>query len=125
MTTSDMVWADAFVEEVIDFLSDIVECDAPPCSQEKIQKINGSMRDSGNRGKNPPREKNKKFTKKKLSSILRASAQGIRCFDEESDQEQDTPSEFVNVVAYNEEGDVNVIRHVKIENPPCSVKLSF
>ncbi|KAF1326656.1 reverse transcriptase, partial [Globisporangium splendens] len=37
-------------------------------------------------------------------------------------QAQDIPSEFVNIAVYNEEGDVDVMRHVKIENPPSSVE---
>ncbi|KAF1331706.1 reverse transcriptase, partial [Globisporangium splendens] len=65
----------------------------------------------------------KKTSKRSVPSrVLSSPDQGTSDDDEGSVQAQDTPSEFVNIAVYNEEGDVDVIRHVKIENPPSSVE---
>ncbi|KAF1318124.1 Pol protein, partial [Globisporangium splendens] len=70
-----------------------------------------------------PSQQDKKTSKKSISSrVLSTPDQGASGDDEGSVQAQDIPSEFVNIAVYNEEGDVDVIRHVKIENPPSSVE---
>ncbi|CEG35740.1 uncharacterized protein PHALS_00075 [Plasmopara halstedii] len=57
------------------------------------------------------------------SVILRTPDQGTSCINEESVRKQDTSSDLIDV--YNEEGDVDVIRHMKIEHPPGSVNEFF
>ncbi|CEG42868.1 uncharacterized protein PHALS_13105 [Plasmopara halstedii] len=85
--------------------------------------VDGSMTNSRTKGKYPSRGNNTKATKTSFtSSILRDPDQGASCTDIGSVQEYDTLSEFIDVVAYNEEGDVDIFRHVKIEIPPCLVK---
>ncbi|KAF1325989.1 hypothetical protein FI667_g8834, partial [Globisporangium splendens] len=76
------------------------------------------------RNKHPSQQDKKKKTSKRSFSprVLSTPDQGTSGDDEGSVQAQDIPSEFVNIAVYNEEGDVDVIRHVKIENPPSSVE---
>ncbi|KAF1324320.1 reverse transcriptase, partial [Globisporangium splendens] len=145
-TTDEVVWVYTSVEEIPDDPCDIAVCDGPPCSQVVpiLKKMNGGgavrrqkktvsfaiddekIRDGVDksewkRNKHPSQDK--KTSKKSVSSrVLSTPDQGTSGDDEGSVQAQDTPSEFVNIAVYNEEGDVDVIRHVKIENPPSSVE---
>ncbi|KAF1324315.1 putative polyprotein, partial [Globisporangium splendens] len=146
-TTDEVVWVYTSVEEIPDDPCDIAVCDGPPCSQVVpiLKKMNGGgavrrqkktvsfaidekVRDgvdkSGwKRNKHPSQQDKKKTSKRSFSPrVLSTPDEGTSGDDEGSAQAQDTPSEFVNIAVYNEEGDVDVIRHVKIENPPSSVE---
>ncbi|KAF1317464.1 reverse transcriptase, partial [Globisporangium splendens] len=147
-TTDEVVWVYTSVEEIPDGPCDVAVCDGPPCSQAVpiLKKMNGGgavrrqkktvsfaiddekVRDGVDksewkRNKHPSQDKKKKTSKRSFSSrVLSTPDQGTSGDDEGSVQAQDIPSEFVNVAVYNEEGDVDVIRHVKIENPPSSVQ---
>uniref|UniRef100_K3X128 Reverse transcriptase domain-containing protein n=1 Tax=Globisporangium ultimum (strain ATCC 200006 / CBS 805.95 / DAOM BR144) TaxID=431595 RepID=K3X128_GLOUD len=148
MTTDEVVWVYTSVEEVPDGPCDIAVCDGPPCSQAApiLKKTNGggavrrhkktvsfaiddkvacdgSVKNDRKRGRDPSQDKKKKTSKKSVPSrILSAPDQGTSQDDEGSVQAQDISSEFVNVLVSNEDGDVDVIRHMKIENPPSSVE---
>uniref|UniRef100_K3WX83 Reverse transcriptase domain-containing protein n=1 Tax=Globisporangium ultimum (strain ATCC 200006 / CBS 805.95 / DAOM BR144) TaxID=431595 RepID=K3WX83_GLOUD len=83
----------------------------------------GSVKNDGKRGRDPSQDKKKKTSKKSVPPrILSAPDQGTSQDDEGSVQAQDISSEFVNVLVSNEDGDVDVIHHMKIENPPSSVE---
>ena len=143
VTTDEVVWVYTSVEEIPDDPRDIAACDGPPCSRAVpiLKKTNGggavrrqkktvsfaidptdeAMRveePSGKRADEPSRDK-KKTSKK---SVPCAPDQGTSCGDEGSIQAQDISSEFVNVAVYSEGGDVDIVRHVKIENPPSSIQ---
>ncbi|KAF1330455.1 reverse transcriptase, partial [Globisporangium splendens] len=145
-TTDEVVWVYTSVEEIPDGPCDIAVCDGPPCSQVVpiLKETNGGgavrrqkktvsfaidddkVRDgvdkSGWKWNRHPSQ-DKKTSKKSVSSrVLSTPDQGASGDDEGSVQAQDIPSEFVNIAVYNEEGDVDVIRHMKIENPPSSVE---
>ncbi|KAF1321583.1 reverse transcriptase, partial [Globisporangium splendens] len=148
-TTDEVVWVYTSVEEIPDDPCDIAVCDGPPCSQvvpilkttngggavrrqkktvsfaiddEKVR--DGVDESEWKRNKHPSQQDKEKKTSKRSvpSRVLRSPDQGTSGDDEGSVQAQDIPSEFVNIAVYNEEGDVGVIRHVKIENPPSSVE---
>ncbi|KAF1324825.1 reverse transcriptase, partial [Globisporangium splendens] len=147
-TTDEVVWVYTSVEEIPDDPCDIAVCDGPPCSkavpilkttngggavrrQKKTVSFaidDGKVRDGVDksewkRNKHPSQDKKKKTSKRSFSPrVLSTPDQGTSGDDEGSVQAQDTPSEFVNIAVYNEEGDVDVIRHMKIENPPSSVE---
>uniref|UniRef100_K3XD70 Uncharacterized protein n=1 Tax=Globisporangium ultimum (strain ATCC 200006 / CBS 805.95 / DAOM BR144) TaxID=431595 RepID=K3XD70_GLOUD len=74
---------------------------------------------TGDQGRALPHQENKKTSKTSVpSSVASATCapdQGTSQDDEGSVQARVTSSEFVNVLVSNEDGDVNVIRHVKIE----------
>ncbi|KAF1323115.1 Gag protein, partial [Globisporangium splendens] len=143
-TTDEVVWVYTSVEEIPDGPRDIAVCDGPPCSRAvpilKKTTGGGAVRrqqktvsfaidpmgeamcveeTNGKRAEEPSREKKKKTSKK---SVPCAPDQGTCQGDEGSVQAQDISSEFANIAVYNEDGDVDVIRHVKIENPPSSVE---
>ncbi|KAF1324782.1 reverse transcriptase, partial [Globisporangium splendens] len=143
-TTDEVVWVYTSVEEIPDDPRDIAVCDGPPCSRAvpilKKTTGGGAVRrqkktvsfaidpkseamcveeTNGKRAEEPSREKKKKTSKK---SVPCAPDQGTSYGDEGSVQAQDISSEFANIAVYNEDGDVDVIRHVKIENPPSSVE---
>jgi hypothetical protein len=148
MTTDEVVWVYTSVEEISDGPCDIAVCDGPPCSQVApiLKKTNGggavrrqkktvsfaiddkvacdgSMKNDGKIGRDPPQDKKKKTSKKSVSSrVSSAPDQGTSQDDEGSVQARVTSSEFVNIAVCKEEGDVNVIRHVQVENPPSSVQ---
>ncbi|KAL8007123.1 hypothetical protein Plhal703r1_c04g0021341 [Plasmopara halstedii] len=133
------------VEEVKDVPSDIVVCDGPHFhrtspkndsndtnwrwSNQATKKDcllcyrheshdDGSMKKVGlSETKTHPERK-----KSSPSSILRAPDQGTICIDEGSAQKQDASNDLINVVVYNKEGDLDIIHHVKIENPPSLAK---
>ncbi|KAF1324759.1 reverse transcriptase, partial [Globisporangium splendens] len=144
VTTDEVVWVYTSVEEIPDDPRDIAVCDGPPCSRAvpilKKTTGGGAVRrqkktvsfaidpkseamcveeTNGKRAEEPSREKKKKTSKK---SVPCAPDQGTSYGDEGSVQAQDISSEFANIAVYNEDGDVDVIRHVKIENPPSSVE---
>ncbi|KAF1322859.1 reverse transcriptase, partial [Globisporangium splendens] len=147
-TTDEVVWVYTSVEEIPDGPCDIAVCDGPPCSQAVpiLKTTNGGgavrrqkktvsfaidddkVRDGVDksewkRNKHPSQQDKKKTSKRSFSPrVLSTPDEGTSGDDEGSAQAQDTPSEFVNIAVYNEEGDVDVIRHVKIENPPSSVQ---
>ncbi|KAF1313280.1 reverse transcriptase, partial [Globisporangium splendens] len=143
-TTDEVVWVYTSVEEIPDDPRDIAVCDGPPCSRAApiLKKTTGGgavrrqkktvsfaidpmdeamcvEETNGKRAEEPSREKKKKTSKK---SVPCAPDQGTSQGDEGSVQAQDISSEFANIAVYNEDGDVDVIRHVKIENPPSSVE---
>ncbi|KAF1314684.1 reverse transcriptase, partial [Globisporangium splendens] len=146
-TTDEVVWVYTSVEEIPDGPCDIAVCNGPPCSQVVpiLKKMNGggavrrqkktvsfAIDDEKDRdgvdksewkwNKHPSQCK-KKTSKRSVSSrVLSSPGQGTSGDDEGSVQAQDIPSEFVDIAVYNEEGDVDVIRHVKIGNPPSSVE---
>ncbi|KAF1332716.1 reverse transcriptase, partial [Globisporangium splendens] len=122
VTTDEVVWVYTSVEEIpmtlvilrfrrqkktVSFAIDPM--DEAMCVEET----------NGKRAEEPSREKKKKTSKK---SVPCAPDQGTSQDDEGSVQAQDISSEFANIAVYNEDGDVDVIRHVKIENPPSSVE---
>ncbi|KAF1331237.1 reverse transcriptase, partial [Globisporangium splendens] len=75
------------------------------------------------RNKHPSQDNKMEIGKRSIPPrVLSIPDQGTSGDDKGSVQAQDIPSEFVNIAVYNEEGDVDVIRHVKIENPPSSVE---
>ncbi|KAF1331689.1 Pol protein, partial [Globisporangium splendens] len=147
-TTDEVAWVYTSVEEIPDVPCDIAVCDGPPCSQVVpiLKTTNGGgavrrqkktvsfaiddekIRDGVDKSewkwnRHPSQDKKKKTSKRSVSSrVLSTPDQGTSGDDEGSVQAQDTPSEFMNIAVYNEEGDVDVIRHVKIENPPSSVQ---
>ncbi|KAF1334018.1 reverse transcriptase, partial [Globisporangium splendens] len=148
-TTDEVVWVYTSVEEIPDGPCDIAVCDGPPCSQVVpiLKKMNGGgavrrqkktvsfaiddekVRDGVDksewkRNRHPSQQDKKKKTSKRSfsSRVLSTPDQGTSGDDEGSVQAQDIPSEFVNIAVYSEEGGVDVIRHVKIENPPSSVE---
>ncbi|KAF1318485.1 reverse transcriptase, partial [Globisporangium splendens] len=147
-TTDEVVWVYTSVEEIPDDPCDIAVCDGPPCSQVVpiLKKTTGGgavrrqqktasfaiddekVRDGVDKSewkwdRHPSQDKMKKTSERSVPSrVLRDPDQGTSGDDEGSVQAQDIPSEFVNIAVYNEEGDVDVIRHVKTENPPSSVK---
>ncbi|KAF1315245.1 reverse transcriptase, partial [Globisporangium splendens] len=146
-TTDEVVWVYTSVEEIPDGPCDIAVCDGPPCSQVApiLKTTNGGgavrrqkktvsfaidekVRDGVDKSgwkwnKHPSQDKKKKTSKRSFSPrVLSTPDQGTSGDAEGSVQAQDTPSKFVNIAVYNEEGDVDVIRHVKIENPPSSVE---
>ncbi|KAF1324074.1 hypothetical protein FI667_g9992, partial [Globisporangium splendens] len=131
VTTDEVVWVYTSVEEIPDGPCDIAVCDGPPCSRAvpilKKTTGGGAVRrqkktvsfaidpkseamcveeTNGKRAEEPSREKKKKTSKKSVPCA----------------PDQDISSEFANIAVYNEDGDVDVIRHVKIENPPSSVE---
>ncbi|KAF1314301.1 Pol protein, partial [Globisporangium splendens] len=147
-TTDEVVWVYTSVEEIPDGPCDVAVCDGPPCSQavpilkttngggavrrqkktvsfaiddEKVR--DGVDKSEWKRNRHPSQQDKKKPNKRSFSPrVLSTPDQGTSGDDEGSVQAQDTPSKFVNIAVYNEEGDVDVIRHVKIENPPSSVQ---
>ncbi|KAF1327440.1 reverse transcriptase, partial [Globisporangium splendens] len=144
VTTDEVVWVYTSVEEIPDGPCDIAVCDGPPCSRAvpilKKTTGGGAVRrqkktvsfaidpkseamcveeTNGKRAEEPSREKKKKTSKE---SVPCAPDQGTSYGDEGSVQAQDISSEFANIAVYNEDGDVDIIRHVKIENPPSSVE---
>ncbi|KAF1313537.1 reverse transcriptase, partial [Globisporangium splendens] len=144
VTTDEVVWVYTSVEEIPDDPRDIAVCDGPPCSRAvpilKKTAGGGAVRrqqktvsfaidpkseamcveeTNGKRAEEPSREKKEKTSEK---SVPCAPDQGTCQGDEGSVQAQDISSEFANIAVYNEDGDVDVIRHVKIENPPSSVE---
>ncbi|KAF1330894.1 reverse transcriptase, partial [Globisporangium splendens] len=145
-TTDEAVWVYTSVEEIPDGPCDIAVCDGPPCSQVApiLKTTNGGgavrrqkktvsfaiddekVRDGVDKSEwkwNKHPSQDKKTSKKSVSSrVLSTPDQGTSGDDEGSVQAQDIPSEFMNIAVYSEEGDVGVIRHVKIENPPSSVE---
>ncbi|KAF1313283.1 Pol protein, partial [Globisporangium splendens] len=145
-TTDEVVWVYTSVEEIPDDPCDIAVCDGPPCSQAVpiLKKTNGGgavrrqkktvsfaiddekVRDGVDKSewkRNRHPSQDKKTSKRSFSPrVLSSPDQGTSGDDEGSVQAQDIPSEFVNIAVYNEECDVDVIRHVKIENPPSSVE---
>ncbi|KAF1319508.1 reverse transcriptase, partial [Globisporangium splendens] len=147
-TTDEVVWVYTSVEEVPDGPCGIAVCDGPPCSQVVpiLKTTNGGgavrrqkktvsfaiddekVRDGVDKSewkwnRHPSQQDKKKTSKRSFSPrVLSTPDQGTSGDDEGSVQAQDTPSEFANIAVYNEEGDVDVIRHVKIENPPSSVE---
>ncbi|KAF1326177.1 Pol protein, partial [Globisporangium splendens] len=147
-TTDEVVWVYTSVEEIPDGPCDIAVCDGPPCSQVVpiLKTTNGGgavrrqkktvsfaiddekVRDGVDKSewkwnRHPSQQDKKKTSKRSFSPrVLSTPDQGTSGDDEGSVQAQDIPSEFVNIAVYNEEGDVDVIRHVKIENPPSSVQ---
>ncbi|KAF1318417.1 reverse transcriptase, partial [Globisporangium splendens] len=127
-TTDEVVWVYTSVEEIPDVPCDIVVCDGPPCSQVVpiLKKMNGGgavRRQKKTVSFTIDDERKKKTSKKSVSPrVLSSPDQGTSGDDEGSVQAQDIPSEFANIAVYNEEGDVDVIRHVKVENPPSSVE---
>ncbi|KAF1319736.1 reverse transcriptase, partial [Globisporangium splendens] len=145
-TTDEVVWVYTSVEEIPDDPCDIAVCDGPPCSQvvpilkttngggavRRQKKTvsfpidDGKVRDGVDKSEwkwNKHPSQDKKTSKKSISSrVLSISDQGTSGGDEGSVQAQNIPSEFVNIAVYNEEGDVDVICHMKIENPPSSVQ---
>ncbi|KAF1323098.1 Pol protein, partial [Globisporangium splendens] len=145
-TTDEVVWVYTSVEEIPVGPCDIAVCDGPPCSQVApiLKTTNGGgavrrqkktvsfaidddkVRDGVDKSEwkwNRHPSQDKKTSKKSVSSrVLSTPDQGTSGDDEGSVQAQDIPSELVNIAVYNEEGDVGVIRHVKIENPPSSVQ---
>ncbi|KAF1335924.1 reverse transcriptase, partial [Globisporangium splendens] len=145
-TTDEVVWVYTSVEEIPDGPCDIAVCDGPPCSQAVpiLKKMNGGgavrrqkktvsfaiddekVRDGVDNSEwkwNRHPSQDKKTSKKSVPSrVLSSPDQGTSGDDEGSVQAQDIPSEFVNIAVYSEEGGVDVIRHVKIENPPSSVE---
>ncbi|KAF1313214.1 reverse transcriptase, partial [Globisporangium splendens] len=150
VTTDEVVWVYTSVEEIPDDPRDIAVCDGPPCSQVvpilKKTTGGGAVRrqkktvsfaidpmdeamcveeTNGKRAEEPSRDKMTKKKKQLSSSVASATCapdQGTSQDDEGSVQARVTSSEYVNVLVYNEDGDSNVIRHVKIENPPSSVQ---
>uniref|UniRef100_K3XC99 Reverse transcriptase domain-containing protein n=1 Tax=Globisporangium ultimum (strain ATCC 200006 / CBS 805.95 / DAOM BR144) TaxID=431595 RepID=K3XC99_GLOUD len=146
MTTDEVVWVYTSVEEVPDGPCDIAVCDGPPCSQAApiLKKTNGggavrrhkktvsfaiddkvacdgSVKNDRKRGRDPSQDK--KTSKKSVPSrILSAPDQGTSQDDEGSVQVRVTSSEFVNLLVSSEDGDVDLIRRAKIENPPSSVE---
>ncbi|KAF1334824.1 Pol protein, partial [Globisporangium splendens] len=144
-TTDEVVWVYTSVKEIPDDPCDIAMCDGPPCSQVvpilkttngggavRRQKktvsfaIDEKVRDGVDKSEwkwNKHPSQDKKTSKRSFSPrVLSSPGQGTSGDDEGSVQAQDIPSEFVNIAVYNESGDVDVIRHVKIENPPSSVE---
>ncbi|KAF1318686.1 reverse transcriptase, partial [Globisporangium splendens] len=149
-TTDEVVWVYTSVEEIPDDPRDIAVCDGPPCSRAvpilKKTTGGGAVRrqkktvsfaidpkseamcveeTNGKRAEEPSRDKMTKKKKQLSSSVASATCvpdQGTSQDDEGSVQSRVTSSEYVNVLVYNEDGDVDVIRHVKIENPPSSVE---
>ncbi|KAF1314407.1 Membrane protein, partial [Globisporangium splendens] len=145
-TTDEVVWVYTSVEEIPDGPCDIAVCDGPPCSQVVpiLKTTNGGgavrrqkktvsfaiddekVRDGVDKSEwkwNRHPSQDEKTSKRSFSSrVLSSPDQGTSGDDEGSVQAQDIPSEFVNIAVYNEECDVDVIRHVKIENPPSSVE---
>ncbi|KAF1326562.1 reverse transcriptase, partial [Globisporangium splendens] len=145
-TTDEVVWVYTSVEEIPDDPCDIAVCDGPPCSQVVpiLKTTNGGgavrrqkkavsfaiddekVRDGVDKSEwkwNKHPSQDKKTSKRSFSPrVLSSPGQGTSGDDKGSVQAQDIPSEFVNIAVYNEEGDVDAIRHVKIENPPSSVQ---
>ncbi|KAF1315778.1 reverse transcriptase, partial [Globisporangium splendens] len=133
-TTDEVVWVYTSVEEIPDGPCDIAVCDGPHVHKWRQKKTvsfaidDEKVRDGVDKSewkwnKHPSQDKKKKTSKRSFSSrVLSTPDQGTSGDDEGSVQAQDIPSEFVNIAVYNEEGDVDVIRHVKIENPPSSVQ---
>ncbi|KAF1324715.1 reverse transcriptase, partial [Globisporangium splendens] len=115
-TTDEVVWVYTSVEEIPDDPCDIAVCDGPPCSQ-----VVPILKTTNGGGAVRRQKKTVSFAidDEKVRDGVDKSTSGD---DEGSVQAQDTPSEFANIAVYNEEGDVDVIRHVKIENPPSSVE---
>ncbi|KAF1334458.1 reverse transcriptase, partial [Globisporangium splendens] len=117
-TTDEVVWVYTSVEEIPDDPRDIAKKTVsfaidPKSEAMCVEETNGK------RAEEPSREKKKKTSKK---SVPCAPDQGTCQGDEGSVQAQDISSEFANIAVYNEDGDVDVIRHMKIENPPSSVE---
>ncbi|KAF1316925.1 reverse transcriptase, partial [Globisporangium splendens] len=130
VTTDEVVWVYTSVEEIPDDPRDIAVCDGPHVHERRQQKTVSFAIDpkseamcveetNGKRAEEPSREKKEKTSEK---SVPCAPDQGTCQGDEGSVQAQDISSEFANIAVYNEDGDVDVIRHVKIENPPSSVE---
>ncbi|KAF1316229.1 reverse transcriptase, partial [Globisporangium splendens] len=147
-TTDEVIWVYTSVEEIPDGPCDVAVCGGPPCSQvvpilkktnrggavrrqkktvsfaiddEKVR--DGVDKSEWKWNRHPSQQGKKKTSKRSVPSrVLSSPDQGTSGDDEGSVQAQDIPSEFVNIAVYNEEGDVDVIRHVKIENSPSSVQ---
>ncbi|KAF1321175.1 reverse transcriptase, partial [Globisporangium splendens] len=148
VTTGEVVWVYTSVEEIPDDPCDVAVCDGPPCSRAVpiLKKTTGGgavrrqkktvsfaiddekVRDGVDKSewkwnRHPSQDKMKKTSKRSVPSrVLSTPDQGTSGDDEGSVQAQDIPSEFVNIAVYGEEGDVDAIRHVKIENLPSSVE---
>ncbi|KAF1324811.1 reverse transcriptase, partial [Globisporangium splendens] len=132
-TTDEVVWVYTSVEEIPDDPCDIATTNGGGAVRRQKKTVSFAIDDEKVRdgvdksewkwNKHPSQDKKKKTSKRSFSPrVLSTPDQGTSGDDEGSVQAQDTPSEFVNIAVYNEEGDVDVIRHVKIENPPSSVE---
>ncbi|KAF1318873.1 reverse transcriptase, partial [Globisporangium splendens] len=132
-TTDEVVWVYTSVEEIPDGPCDIATTNGGGAVRRQKKTVSFAIDDEKVRdgvdksewkwNKHPSQDKKKNASKKSVPSrVLSSPDQGTSGDDEGSVQAQDIPSEFVNIAVYNEEGDVDVIRHVKIENPPSSVE---
>ncbi|KAF1316222.1 reverse transcriptase, partial [Globisporangium splendens] len=132
-TTDEVVWVYTSVEEIPDGPCDIATTNGGGAVRRQKKTVSFAIDDEKVRdgvdksewkwNKHPSQDKKKKTSKRSVSSrVLSYPDQGTSGDDEGSVQAQDIPSEFVNIAVYNEECDVDVIRHVKIENPPSSVE---
>ncbi|KAF1321538.1 reverse transcriptase, partial [Globisporangium splendens] len=120
-TTDEVVWVYTSVEEIPDDPCDIAKKTVSFAIDD--DKVRDGVDKSGWKwNKHPSQDKKKTSKKSAPSRVLSSPDQGTSGNDEGSVQAQDISSEFVNIAVYNEEGDVDVIRHVKIENPPSSVE---
>ncbi|KAF1318072.1 reverse transcriptase, partial [Globisporangium splendens] len=132
-TTDEVVWVYTSVEEIPDDPCDVATTNGGGAVRHQKKTVSFAIDDEKVRdgvdksewkwNKHPSQGKKKETSKKSISPrVLRSPDQGTSGDDEGSVQAQDIPSELVNIAVYNEEGDVDVIRHVKIENPPSSVQ---
>ncbi|KAF1327390.1 reverse transcriptase, partial [Globisporangium splendens] len=133
-TTDEVVWVYTSVEEIPDGPCDIAKMNGGGAVRRQKKTVSFAIDDEKirdgvdksewKRNKHPSQQDKKKKTSKRSFSprVLSTPDQGTSGDDEGSVQAQDIPSEFVDIAVYNEEGDVDVIRHVKIENPPSSVE---
>ncbi|KAF1318941.1 reverse transcriptase, partial [Globisporangium splendens] len=130
-TKDEVVWVHTSVEEIPDGPCDIATTNGGGAVRRQKKTVSFAIDDEKVRdgvdksewkwNRHPSQDK--KTSKRSVPSrVLSSPDQGTSGDDEGSVQAQDTPSEFVNIAVYNEEGDVDVIRHVKIENPPSSVE---
>ncbi|KAF1315583.1 reverse transcriptase, partial [Globisporangium splendens] len=130
-TTDEVVWVYTSVEEIPDGPCDIATTNGGGAVRRQKKTVSFAIDDEKARDgvdksewkRNRHPSQDKKTSKRSFSPrVLSSPDQGTSGDDEGSVQAQDIPSEFVNIAVYNEEGDVDVIRHVKIENPPGSVE---
>ncbi|KAF1329540.1 reverse transcriptase, partial [Globisporangium splendens] len=132
-TTDEVVWVYTSVEEIPDGPCDIATTNGGGAVRRQKKTVSFAIDDEKvrdgvdksewKRNRHPSQQDKKKTSKRSFSPrVLSTPDQGTSGDDEGSVQAQDTPSEFVNIAVYNEEGGVDVIRHVKIENPPSSVE---
>ncbi|KAF1327255.1 reverse transcriptase, partial [Globisporangium splendens] len=121
-TTDEVVWVHISAEEIPDGPCDIAKKTVSfAIDDEKVR--DGVDKSEWKRNRHPSQQDKKKTSKRSFSPrVLSTPDQGASGDDEGSVQAQDIPSEFANIAVYNEEGDVDVIRHMKIENPPSSVE---